>query len=106
MLDKRSQFWYNISQLWENYMIVHGSINYTFSGRKRKATRGKKVVKPFKELKVSPTSNPRAYHSVIPKASATTKKEYPKAEGYTVSIAYNKGAYQVIPDSDIKYIGK
>jgi len=42
----------------------------------------------------------------LPKASATVKKEYPKLEGYTVAIAYNKGAYQVIPNSDIKYIGK
>jgi hypothetical protein len=25
---------------------------------------------------------------------------------YTVSIAYNKGAYQVIPKKDIKHIGK
>ena len=32
------------------------------------------------------------------------KKEVSKK--YTVSIAYNKGAYQVIPTSDIKDIGK
>jgi hypothetical protein len=87
-------------------MIIHGSTNYTFSGRKRKVVRAKKVARPFKELQVAPTNDPRAYHSVLPKASATVKKEYPKLEGYTVAIAYNKGAYQVIPNSDIKYIGK
>ena len=25
---------------------------------------------------------------------------------YTISVAYNKGAYQVIPKGDIKWIGK
>lgn len=29
-----------------------------------------------------------------------------KAKQYTVAPAYNKGAYQVIPPDDIKYIGK
>ena len=32
------------------------------------------------------------------------KKEVSK--NYTVSIAYNKGAYQVIPRSEVKNIGK
>ena len=28
------------------------------------------------------------------------------SKGYTVAPAYNKGAYQVIPNTDIKHIGK
>ena len=32
------------------------------------------------------------------------KKEISK--GYTVAPAYNKGAYQVIPKTDVKHIGK
>jgi hypothetical protein len=32
------------------------------------------------------------------------KKEISK--NYTVAIAFNKGAYQVIPNCDIKHIGK
>jgi len=42
--------------------------------------------------------------SYSPASDNTYKKEVSKQ--YTVSIAYNKGAYQVIPKSDIKHIGK
>ena len=28
------------------------------------------------------------------------------SKGYTVAPAYNKGAYQVIPKTDVKHIGK
>ena len=56
--------------------------------------------------------------------STETKKEYPSmktskysapvdnswkieaSKKFTVAPAYNKGAYQVIPPSDIKHIGK
>ena len=37
-------------------------------------------------------------------ADKSFKKEVSKQ--YTVSIAYNKGAYQVIPNKEVKYIGK
>ena len=29
-----------------------------------------------------------------------------ESKNYTVSIAYNKGAYQVIPKEEVKHIGK
>jgi len=34
------------------------------------------------------------------------KEKQEISRGYTVAPAYNKGAYQVIPTTDIKHIGK
>jgi len=46
----------------------------------------------------------------MPIGEYTTPKDtsYKKEESkkHTVAIAYNKGAYQVIPKNDIKHIGK
>ena len=39
----------------------------------------------------------------VPK-DTSYKKEI--SNQYTVAIGYNKGAYQVIPNSDLKHIGK
>jgi hypothetical protein len=39
-----------------------------------------------------------------PSKDTSYKKEVSK--NYTVSIAYNKGAYQVIPKDDVEHIGK
>ena len=39
-----------------------------------------------------------------PDKDTSYKKEVSK--NYTVSIAYNKGAYQVIPKDDVEHIGK
>ena len=96
-------------------MIVHGSINHTYSGRRRKkVSRVRKAQKPFIPLEASkpapwtlrdkvypsaPLTKPRA-----PKVDNSYKKELSK--NYTVAIAFNKGAYQVIPNQDIEHIGK
>ena len=99
-------------------MIIRGSINHTYSGRKRKVTKVKKAQKPFipldtnksavfkpapwavrdKEFKSAPLTPYK------PAADDSYKKEVSK--NYTVSIAFNKGAYQVISDPDIEHIGK
>tara|TARA_B100002019_G_C21266139_1_gene599553 strand:- start:1547 stop:1846 length:300 start_codon:yes stop_codon:yes gene_type:complete len=99
-------------------MIIRGSINHTYSGRKRKVTKVKKAQKPFipldtnksavfkpapwavrdKEFKSAPLTPYK------PPADSSYKKEVSK--NYTVSIAFNKGAYQVISDRDIEHIGK
>ena len=72
-------------------MIVQGSMRYTTSGRKRKTNAYKKAKRPnfvaqktkhFKEIDIEP------------------------AKQYTLAPAYNKGAYQVIPRGDVKWIGK
>ena len=100
-------------------MIIKGSITHDSFGRKRKTT-------SFKTQKAKPQSqdyksfrghfpqynkdNHRekypsmAMDSYSPTSDESYKKEVSKQ--YTVSIAYNKGAYQVIPNSDIKHIGK
>lgn len=87
-------------------MIVQGSLNYSPSGRKRKTIRTRKKKPVFKEMKARTVDKVQRYQSVVPTACSTSKVEHPKLEGYTVAIPYNKGAYQVIPNSDIKYIGK
>jgi len=97
-------------------MIVKGSMNYDQFGRKRKKkiTKAKKstnqATKTFKSSnKTTQTSNKTIYPSAKVGEYKTPqdvsyKKEISKQ--YTVSIAYNKGAYQVIPKSEVKDIGK
>jgi len=100
-------------------MIIQGSIRHTYSGRKRKVAKVKKVQKPFiplgtansaifkpapwavrdKGYKSAPLTPPSEF-----KPDDSYKKEVSK--NYTVAIAFNKGAYQVIPNRDIKHIGK
>jgi hypothetical protein len=95
-------------------MIIQGSMRYTPSGRKRKTN-------AWKKTKAKPL-NMATQKTVKP--STETKKEYPSlktskysapvdnswkveaSKKYTVAPAYNKGAYQVIPPSDVEHIGK
>ena len=97
-------------------MIVKGSLNYDQFGRKRKkkTTKARKSTdqrtKTFKSsMKTTKSSNKTIYPSAKPTEYKTPedtsyKKEISKQ--YTVSIAYTKGAYQVIPKSEVKDIGK
>lgn len=103
-------------------MIVHGSNNYSPSGRKRKRITSKKKPKAqFKEMKSNPLNNnflhaewskkitehkekPFKLAPWTPDRNQEFKKEISKQ--YTISIPYNKGAYQVIPVDDIDKIGK
>jgi len=88
-------------------MIVKGSLNYTISGRKKKTARSKSKKYEFRELKTKPTyREEKHYMSRIPRVHATAKSRPVQGNRVTIAIAYNKGAYQVIPESDIKYIGK
>jgi hypothetical protein len=70
-------------------MIVIGSMRHSPSGRKRKTNAWKKTVV-------------KASKSVL----QTSAKTIQESKKFTVAPAYNKGAYQVIPRSDIKHIGK
>ena len=96
-------------------MIIKGSMSYDQHGRKRKrrvvrkksksnigwsAVKRKQYAenKKRKEIKSAPMGEYKT-----PK-DTSYKKEISKQ--YTVAIAYNKGAYQVIPNSDVKHIGK
>ncbi|HSG30931.1 MAG TPA: hypothetical protein VLB82_05235 [Thermodesulfobacteriota bacterium] len=92
-------------------MIVQGSLNYTTSGRKKKKlpkSRRKNV--EFRELRSndrrSAARDRKSYPSHLPQSDSTNKVCHPTLHDYTVAIPYNKGAYQVVPKSDIKYIGK
>ena len=98
-----------------------GSLNYDPTGRKRKSPGLKTVrkVKPkFKEYTPQPTYAQQridSFNTKYPSASldsktiTTAKDESWKREAsknFTVAPAYNKGAYQVISNNNIKHIGK
>lgn len=103
-------------------MIVHGSNNFTPSGRKRKRAVSRKKKRPeFKEMKTNPLNNNFLQNEWSKKISEDKKKPFKPApwmpdrslefkkeisKQYTISIPYNKGAYQVIPLEDIDKIGK
>jgi len=104
--------------------MFYGSMTHSYSGKKRKtaAYRRKKSVPPVStgELKIPEHVLARQRESeefnkkypsmgvgtskYVPQESQDYKKEISKQ--YTVSIAYNKGAYQVIPRNEVKDIGK
>ena len=108
-------------------MIIKGSMNYDRHGRKRKN-------RPTHKRRSSNGSGQRTFvplvqdhtlpSSPILEASRKHREKYPSmpigeysppkdtsykkevSKNYTVSIAYNKGAYQVIPKDDVEHIGK
>ena len=90
-------------------MIIHGSINYTPSGRRRGRDGVRKVAKPFRPLQHR-SNLPRdvvyypSHQSTKPIEG--TVVERPKSNKHTIAIAYNKGPYQVILGNEIKDIGK
>ena len=96
-------------------MIVHGSLTHTYSGRKRKVARSSKTKRVVRSNATVPTySNYREtpqYPSHDSMSCNTTvdpnlAEKLEATKNYTVSIAYNKGAYQVISPSAVKYIGR
>ena len=90
-----------------------GSMQYDQYGRKRK------VAHLYKSKKAKPTYNvqmKKKFREVSEEIPSAPVGEYTVPEDnsykqdiskqYTVSIAYNKGAYQVIPKGEVKDIGK
>ena len=101
-------------------MIIKGSMNYTYSGRRKKSYTKTKKVKETKNLDRD-TNNSRSSSTMdYPSASShprnghvSTKvdEQYAQARrdvssNYTIAPAYNKGAYQVISKDNTKDIGK
>ena len=103
-------------------MIIKGSLGYDQHGRKRKRLRTKRkshkstwtqgavaqqgerrtcTAKVAGSIPVSSTSKGAGQGT---KVDNSWKIEASKK--FTVAPAYNKGAYQVIPPSDVKHIGK
>ena len=106
-------------------MIVKGSLRYGPSGRKRKEFKPTKTKKnrEFKPLDRAVVATPQymlwqknhreKYPSLGFKPGSLYVKRKPQenfreevSKQYTVSIPYNKGAYQVIPEDEVKGIGK
>lgn len=97
-------------------MLYTNSLRYDMHGRKRKskALNTPKKYKPeFKPMEVRsphPSEDRPQYKSapLTPPRQTVQDDSYKKeiSSNYTVSIAFNKGAYQVVPKSDIKHIGK
>lgn len=103
-------------------MIVRGSMKHTLSGRRKKAFKAtRREKKEFVPLDKAVIPNQRylewqeqqrKYKSAgfvpNPTMCRVSSNDYRKevSDKYTVSVAFNKGAYQVIPNEDIEYIGK
>ena len=95
-------------------MIIKNNLRYDQFGRKRKskatkavqtATQEWKTFAPEPTFRRTTTEYPSAPLSqYTPPRDSSYKKEV--SSKYTVSIAYNKGAYQVIPKEEVKHIGK
>ena len=95
-----------------------GSLRYSMNGKKRKtkalnkAKRPKNVWTKTTSLSVTPPSvkeYPSYTSSVTPMSGKDVKWEQEKlkiSSSYTVAPAYNKGAYQVVPRSEVECIGK
>lgn len=96
-----------------------GSLRYDPTGRKRKTkalSSCKKYSKSFTELQ-SRNLNPNyidqreVYKSNMNSSNLSTVQaddsyKLEVSKNYTVSIAYNKSGYQVVPASEVRYIGK
>ena len=98
-------------------MINTNTLRYDIHGRKRKSKALNKCKRPqrtFKQMEVR-SVHPNYEDQVEYKSAPLTppsqviqddsyKKEV--SSKYTVAIAYHKGTYQVIPNENIKHIGK
>lgn len=98
-------------------MIVHGALNYDATGRKKKTVRKGtyKRAQSVGTFKPDYTPRRRTRAESLPslmttKCDTTISKEsqikQEVSKNYTVAVAYNKGAYQVIPKDSVKHIGK
>lgn len=99
-----------------NMQTLHGSMRYDQSGRKRKTKAWSKTkkrkpeFKPMQSYSVGPAWRTKTDTKSVPLTTYTpdrdTTFQLEESKNFTVAPAYNKGAYQVIPKSDIKHIGK
>ena len=97
-----------------------GSLRYDPTGRKRKSPglKTKRRLKPkFQPLVLEKTLAQQRideFNAKYPSFNGSTKYQSGEdqswkqeaSKNFTVAPAYNKGAYQVIPSTDIKHIGK
>ena len=97
-----------------------GSLRYDHTGRKRKSPglKTKRKLKPeFQPLVIEKTLAEKqmdAFNAKYPSYSGSTKYQPTEdqswkqeaSKNFTVAPAYNKGAYQVIPSTDVEHIGR
>ena len=90
-------------------------MRYSPSGRKRKTNAYKKRARPKFVAQKSKNFKQVDNQKEIPSLSNSSKTKYKNEDNswkieeskkWTVAPAYNKGAYQVIPKGDVKWIGK
>ena len=92
--------------------IIEGSMNHTYSGRRRKRIiRTKKAKAQFFQLdREEPVRRETKHYPSAPLTPYTPEKDvqYKRdvSAKYTIAPAYNKGAYQVISRKDVTEIGK
>lgn len=93
--------------------IIHGSMRYTMTGRKRKvftkARRKESVVfhtlnREEPNIRETPKYPSAPMTPYRPAKDQSYKREV--SAGYTIAPAYNKGAYQVISQESIEDIGR
>jgi hypothetical protein len=99
--------------------MLHGSMTHNIYGRKRSTNAWKKA-KPYqpkvrledtyslgdegkKHREAYPSLSEMGMDYVTPEDKSYKLKE---SKNYTVAIGYNKGTYQVIPQDEIKSIGR
>jgi len=96
-------------------MIIQGSMRYSPSGRKRKTNAYKKRARPkfvaqqkknFKKPDTTPEIPSLLHSSKTKYKNEDNSWKVEESKKFTVAPAYNKGAYQVIPKGDVKWIGK
>ena len=96
-------------------MIIQGSMRYSPSGRKRKTNAYKKAKRPDFVAQKTKNFKEQDTSAEIPSLIHSSKTKYKNEDNswkveeskkWTVAPAYNKGAYQVIPKGDVKWIGK
>ena len=96
-------------------MIIQGNMRYSPSGRKRKTNAYKKKARPKFVAQKTENFKQVDNQKEIPSLSNSSKTKYKNEDNswkieeskkWTVAPAYNKGAYQVIPKGDVKWIGK
>jgi len=97
-----------------------GSLRYDPTGRKRKSPglktkrRLKSKFQPLVLEKTLAQQRIDEFNAKYPSFNGSTKYQSGEdqswkqeaSKNFTVAPAYNKGAYQVIPSTDIKHIGK
>ena len=98
-------------------MIFHGSLNHDATGRRKKTVRKSSYKRaspngttsiPNYSYRSSRADTIKSLDTRICDTSVSpeTKVKQEVSKNYTVAVAYNKGAYQVIPKDSVKLIGK